>query len=367
MTPTLLRGLEVLCAIVEEGSATAAARRLGLSQPAVSQQVARLEQRLSLALFARENGRLRPTVTALEIYAESRHAFDGLDRVLSLARDIHGLDRGQLRVAAPHSLAPDFLPTVLARLARGRPHLRIRVQHGTYEQITAQVAARRVDLGIAKAPMLTPGVEAIEIAASPLVALSAIGPARGRPQGRQRPVPPAVLAKEPLIMVGRGRPWREEIDVAFRRAGVAPQVRIETHTVQSACGLAAAGFGTAIAPEWLVGCLGRSDLLVRPLDFGIVHRFLAIYPAGARRDELAQDFALLCREIAAWRATGMAAAAEGPATEGPGAGGQDPRRAGAAAAVPDRGGEEQRGARTTPGLSLAAATPTKPAPSAPRA
>ena len=88
MAASIVRGLEIFCALVETGSAIGAARRLGVSQPGVSQQIIRLEAELNLVLFARENGRMRPTETGLALYEEARHAFDGLDRVLNLARDI---------------------------------------------------------------------------------------------------------------------------------------------------------------------------------------------------------------------------------------------------------------------------------------
>ena len=293
MNPAIFRGLEVFCAVVEAGSATAAARKLGMSQPAVSQQIAKLEAELSLTLFVRENGRMRPTATAISIYEESRHAFDGLTRVVNLARDINGLDRGHLRVAVPHSMSAVFLPRVLSRLTAGRPELRLRIMLGTYENIAGQIAARKVDIGIAKAPVLNPGVETIEVAVSRLVAVSA--PGLARPKG---PLGVRDLAQEPLIMVGRDRPWRDEIDVAFRREGVAPKVRVETHSVESACGMAAEGFGTAIVPEWLFWGLDRADLELRVLDLGIQHRFLVGYPASAKRDDLAKDFARTCCEVA---------------------------------------------------------------------
>jgi DNA-binding transcriptional LysR family regulator len=159
MAASIVRGLEIFCALVETGSAIGAARRLGVSQPGVSQQIIRLEAELNLVLFARENGRMRPTETGLALYEEARHAFDGLDRVLNLARDIRGLERGVLRIAAPYSMGATFLPRALMQLTKDHPELRIQVNLGTYERIVSLAAAREVDLGIAKAPILAPGLE----------------------------------------------------------------------------------------------------------------------------------------------------------------------------------------------------------------
>lgn len=291
MATSLIRGLEVFCALIEAGSATGAAQQLGMSQPAVSQQIARLETDLSLTLFIRENGRMRPTETALMIYEEASHAFDGLDRVLNLARDIRGLERGQLRVAAPYSSAATYLPRALRKLTSAHPRLRLMVHLGNYERIVGLVAAREVDLGIAKAPLLVPGVESVDICSSGLVAVTA----SDSPLAAKKSLSTRDLVPEPLIMIGRGRPWRHEIDVAFRREGIAPRVAVETQSVESACGFAAERFGTAIVPHWLAAAIPRSDIAIIPFEIGIEHRFLVVYPSRTEREGLARDFADACR------------------------------------------------------------------------
>lgn len=291
MATSILRGLEVFIALIEEGSATAAARRLGLSQPAVSQQIGRLEKELSLSLFVRENGRMRPTETALSLFEEATHAFDGLDRVINLARDIRRLERGLLRIAAPHSLAATILPRALKTLTQEHPHLRIQVHLGRYEKIAGLVAAREVDLGIIKAPVLTPGVETVDLLSCGLMAVTACT----NPLARKARVTPADLTHEPLVMIGRGRPWRDEIDVAFRRARIAMRVSVETQSVESACGFAAEGFGTAIVPDWLARALNRSDIAIVPFDIDVQHRFLVAYPTRSHRADIAADFAAALR------------------------------------------------------------------------
>ncbi|MAZ18093.1 LysR family transcriptional regulator [Oricola sp.] len=291
MATSLMRGLEVFCALIEAGSATRASRQIGLSQPAVSQQIARLESELSLTLFIRENGRMRPTETALMLYEEASHAFDGLDRVINLAKDIRGLERGLLRVAAPYSSAATYLPRALRKLTSAHPRLRLIVHLGNYERIVGLVAAREVDLGIAKAPLLVPGVESVDICVSGLVAVT---PADS-PLARKKSLSTKDLAHEPLVMIGRGRPWRNEIDVAFRREGIAPRVSVETQSVESACGFAAEGFGTAIVPRWLADAVPRNDIAITPFKIGIEHRFLVVYPSRTKRAELAHDFADACR------------------------------------------------------------------------
>lgn len=320
MNVSTIRGLEIFCAVIERGGVTAAAQALGLSQPAVSQQIAKLEDHLGLTLFVREHGRMRATETALLLYEEASQAFDGVDRVLSLARDIRSLDRGVLRIAAPHSASATYLPRAVRALVDGRPNLRVSVHLGPYERIVGLVAAREVDLGIAKAPIYAAAVETIDIVDSGLaLVVRADHPLAARPAAGI-----GDLAGEPLIMIGRGRPWRDQIDARLRAAGLAARVAIETQSVESACGFAAEGFGLAVVPEWLFPALSRPELAAVPLEIGIRHRFVVAFPARARRSDLAIDFARACRRAAGWTApdaedAGPDRAAAEPATDSQGA------------------------------------------------
>jgi DNA-binding transcriptional LysR family regulator len=315
MRTSVVRGLEVFSALIETGSATAAARLLGMSQPAVSQHILKLEQELGLPLFVRENGRMRPTETALTIHEEASFAFDGLHRVMNLARDIREMDRGQLRIAAPFSTGQMLLPRALKLLTAGHPQLRISVFLGGYDRIASVVAARQADLGFFKSSPIRPGgaeamahpaertpsgfkafpggVESVEICNSGVSLAVAVND----PLARRGKLTLADLAKVPLVMIGRSRVWRDEVNVAFRRVGLVPRVVVETQSVDSACGFVAEGFGSAIVPTCLAGSLGRSDIRLIEIDLGLLHQFEVIYPARTGRHELAEDFAAALRQV----------------------------------------------------------------------
>ena len=90
-----VRLLEAFRAVVDHRSVTnAAASAMGVTQPAVSAQIARLEQELGFALFERGDGRLKPTPEGMLFYAEANRALTGIDR-------LHARRRG--RSARPRS------------------------------------------------------------------------------------------------------------------------------------------------------------------------------------------------------------------------------------------------------------------------
>jgi len=288
------RQLAVFRAVMEAGSASGAARVLDLSQPAVSRQIARLENSIGIDLFAREHGRLVPTAHALELHRESAHAFEGIERVLNLARKMRVNNTGTLRIAAPYSFCEVLLPRIIARLAPQHPDLRYAVELGSYEAIAAMIAKREVDVGILKEPVVHAGLSTIPLVES--FVACALPPAH--PLAARRVIRVAELAGQPLVMLGRNAAWLQELRALLSKAGKTPVVRLETHAVGAACGFAANGLGIALVPELLGAQYLSRGLVLRPLDVRIAQRFAAGFPTGLQRTGLAGKFTRAAVQVA---------------------------------------------------------------------
>ena len=109
-----VRLLEAFRAVVDHRSVTNAAAAMGVTQPAVSAQIARLEQELGFSLFDRSNGRLKPTAEGMLFYAEANRALTGIDRLAQAAEQIR--DR-------PDRAARDRQPPQRCHLAAAEPGL----------------------------------------------------------------------------------------------------------------------------------------------------------------------------------------------------------------------------------------------------
>jgi DNA-binding transcriptional LysR family regulator len=288
------RQLEIFRAVVDTGSATAAARLLELSQPAVSRQLAQIEADLGLELFARERGRLTPTAQALTLYGEAALAFEGLERVLNVAARLRSHQVGTLRVAAPYSAGEALLPLALSRLSASHRNLRYTLQVGNYETIAGLIARREADVGIVKEPLANPGVATLPLADSPVVC--AIPP--GHRLAGSRTITVDMIAGEPLILIGRNAPWRHDIHALFRRSGHQPLIRLETHAVGAACGFVTEGMGIAIVPLLLAAQYAGRGIVLRAFAADITHQFAVAYPAGLRRGGLIDEFVTAARSAA---------------------------------------------------------------------
>jgi len=287
------RQLEVFRSVMDAGSATAAARLLDLSQPAVSQQLAQLESELGIPLFVRERGRLVPTSQATALYDEVAFAFEGVERVINLVRKMRMHNTGTLRIAVPYSFCETLLPRVIARFAADRPQLRYAVELGRYENILTMVAKREVDVGIVKEPVEHPGISTLPLIDSE----TACAMPRGHPLAAKSRIELRDLGNESLVLLGRHTPWRSEIQGIFRRHGLSPNVRVETHSVGAACGFVAGGMGVTIVPEVLGAQYADRGIVLRPLSLPIRHRFALAYPKGQERG-LVTEFARSARRVA---------------------------------------------------------------------
>lgn len=121
----LLAAMRIYVRVVERGSMSAAARDLGIGQPAVSERIERLEAHLGVRLLRRNTRAISMTDAGLLFYDRSRQVLQIADEAqAAVAQDNHVL-RGMLRIAAPQGLGEVVLPPILLRLREQHPQLDI--------------------------------------------------------------------------------------------------------------------------------------------------------------------------------------------------------------------------------------------------
>jgi DNA-binding transcriptional LysR family regulator len=91
-------------------------------------------------------------------------------------------------------------------------------------------------------------------------------------------------------MLGRGQQFRAQVEAAFAQCGIMPRVQIETHTVASACALAARGVGVAIVNEDLARGYMRGQTVLRPFSPAIRHEYAFAVSSAVSASRLADAF-----------------------------------------------------------------------------
>jgi DNA-binding transcriptional LysR family regulator len=147
-----LRLLDMFNAVVEQGSVTQAARTLGVTQPAVSGGLARLEQQIGFALLRRDGRAVAPTAEGKLFYEEATRVLAGIAQLQEAATAIGAAQRGTLTVASNPNPGIAWLPTVVARFRDDRPEVSVRLLTRSSSEVRDLVQARVFDLGIAEPP-----------------------------------------------------------------------------------------------------------------------------------------------------------------------------------------------------------------------
>lgn len=296
-----LKSLESFRAIMQTGSATAAARQLQLTQPGVSRLLASLEQQLGYQLFYREHSRLIPTDEALRLNSEIDLLLNNAGRFLALAQSMQRIDSGSLTIVAPASFSSGPLADAVASFVRRYPSLSISIDSHSPQQARELVAQRSIDCGFIQLPEQHPGLVSYPVLSS---AIACVVPAT-HALATQSAISLPQLASEPLILLGQGRPSRQNLEVLFQQAGVKPRVKLETHNVATACAFVKRQLGIAIVNNVLARQYLDSSIRLLPLKESLSHQYGFIHSAHAPMSRLVQAFFDHCK--AHFIAGGMAA------------------------------------------------------------
>jgi DNA-binding transcriptional LysR family regulator len=295
-----LRHIEVFHALMRSSSMTEAARRLHVSQPAVSTVLKHAEQRLGMKLFQRAGGRLTPTPEAVALFPDVEHIFTRLEALSRSAQGLRDAASGLLSVAAAPTLANALLPAAVAAFTAGRPQLRVQLRTLPTRQILAGVRDRAFDLGLVYEPAAAVDDDiAVEAAGSFRVAC--VVP-HDDPLAAKESVGPADLLGRPLITFGPDTPLGARLAAAFAAAGVPFDVRVESTASSTSVCLVAAGAGVALVDSTSVLGDGFPALAVRDFVPRIESRVLLLHARDHPRSRLAAAFARKLSEVAAMAA-----------------------------------------------------------------
>jgi DNA-binding transcriptional LysR family regulator len=145
-----LRELSAFVAVVEEGGMSAASRRLHVSQSALSQTVSALERELAVTLLERTSSGVRPTEAGTTLLGEARAVLARYHQAVRTMSTYTTESSGIIRLGIPLELAPDVLPTALAKFATESPNTRVVPQHlSTAAQLTA-LRSGQLDVGLVR-------------------------------------------------------------------------------------------------------------------------------------------------------------------------------------------------------------------------
>ena len=243
-----LRHLRYFVAVAEELHFRRAAERLHVAQPAVSEQVRKLEEELGVRLFDRTQRSVSITDAGAALLEEARRVLHQAEVAITAARNAR--DRATTRLRIGH--LPDSMPSSVARamqlLGVSAPRVQVSLETGGAVRLIEEVRAQRLDVAVVGLPAPTSGLRATAAGAQGVVAALPVT----HPQAVNPTVSIERLAPERLIVLPAdvNPPFHNAVISICRDAGLSPTfVEVSEARVEHALLAVAAGVGMALLPE----------------------------------------------------------------------------------------------------------------------
>jgi DNA-binding transcriptional LysR family regulator len=275
-----LRQLEIIRAIADTGSFTAAGEKLHVSQSAISRQILLLEDELGEPVFHRIGRRIRITPAGESLLQLSHRVFQDLQDTVSGISDKQESLRGTMRLVGGMTVCLYVFPTLLAEVRRIHPNLEMKITVGSAERSIAMLRSGGGDLGLLTLPVEAADLESREVLEEEL--LLVMYP--NHPLAGKRVVSPADLDEEPFILFETGSITRQLVEDFFKRGGIRPKVIMETENVEIIKAMVRNGLGISIVP-WQAA---TADVAAKQLSYSriagnpLVRRTGWLYPKMAR-------------------------------------------------------------------------------------
>jgi DNA-binding transcriptional LysR family regulator len=236
--------LRTFAGVVEHKSFSAAAERLGISQPAVSVQVRQLERRFGVKLIERVGRNATPTAAGLEFLAHARNVEAAVGAATDAMAPHASGAVGHVRLGTGATACIYLLPPILRDLRQRLPSLDIVVSTGNTPDMLRAVEENRIDVGLVTLPAPGRMFDVRPVLEDEFVVVTSRDGAR-----LPRDVTAAELAKLPLVQYEPGANTRRIVDEWALRAGVSLKPIMELGSVEAMKELIGAGLGCGVLPR----------------------------------------------------------------------------------------------------------------------
>lgn len=284
-----LRHLRALVALSDLKLVARVSEALGVTQPAVSKQIAELEKIVGVPVVTRDRNRLYLTPIGTRLAEHARQALGQLDRA---AFDIEAMTSGvsgSVSVGVVSSVAPTLLPGTIALFKRSTPQANVSVIEGHFVELLPQLEAGALDLLIARIwqPQELAGIDQMALFSEPVVVVAG----RDHPLATGTSVEWADAVDYPWILPQSNSVARQAVDALFAANGLSPPTNTiaslsQTLNLEILRSMPALG----LLPQRLAQAqAGRGEILALPLDTGDLLSEARCY---WRADQIAQNATL---------------------------------------------------------------------------
>lgn len=283
-----VRRLSALVTILDSGSLTAAAKTLGYSTSALSQQLQRLEQEVGQPLVRRQPRGVIATEAGALLAGHARYILRRLQAAESELGELAGLRRGRIAVGTFPTIGSTLMPIAISRFRRDYPQVRLDVQSARFDELVASLLENTIGLSLLWDYEWN-RIDEPDLSVTPLFEdPTVLVVSQDHRLGRARQVSMSMLRHDEWIVRKRDHPVAEVLERSSRAAGFTPTIAFEANDYQEALAMVSVGLGVALAPRTAVQS-ARPD--VRIVSLGqeapsrrvvVAHRSDRVRPPGER-------------------------------------------------------------------------------------
>ncbi len=268
-----LTTLRYFRAIAAAGHMTRAAEALGVTQPALSSMLRKLEDEVGAELLHRTGRGVTLTEAGRLFLLHAEESLRQAGQAKTAVRELMKLERGSIRLGGGATAITYLVPRAVSRFRRAHPGVRFYVREAGSGAVAASVLAGELDLGIVTLPLKAPGSADLEVTEWLDDELRMIVPARGSAAAdglaSKKSFRWRDLDSRPVVAFEAGSAVREVIDRAAVGAGVTLNIVMELRSIESIKQMVHAGIGVGFVSRFALkpaeGLACRDGKLARRL------------------------------------------------------------------------------------------------------
>lgn len=241
--------LSSFCTVAESGSFRAAAEKMYISQPSVSQHIASLENHFGVRLFNRQKRRIRLTPEGRLLYTVAREILDRLEDVTGRIEGLRSLESGTLNLGCTPAMEAGPVPGILAEYAEAFPGVNLSLKTRDMAVLIDGLRSSDIELVLSERNLASPldaDIASQVIGRDPLVFITG----RGQwPSEGEGPVEPKDLEGLPLISWSENVPFKAYLEDFSLRHQLRFSIRARSDTPRALVELVAGGLGIGLVNE----------------------------------------------------------------------------------------------------------------------
>jgi DNA-binding transcriptional LysR family regulator len=244
-----LNHLSIFHAVANEGSVSAGAERLLISQPAVSKQLKMFEKSLGVTLFDRHPRGVRLTAAGEILAGFAERIFSLEDQAQCALQECEGVRRGRLAIGASTTIGVYMLPEVFVRFRQRHPQIDLTLEVGSSGSVQQKLLEDAINVAFTEVAPEEPALEATPFASDELVAIAP----PNHSLLKKRRVTPERFCQEPIVVRATGSDTKSFVERALVQRGLAIKPVLSLGSTEAIKRAVAAGIGVAIVSSLAIG------------------------------------------------------------------------------------------------------------------